>query len=115
MAAGRISLALISRGRAWAGWSIAWIVRVAVTRGLNGGAATVGASAGLRQHLSVQARERHCNLFARRVWLERLQRLGDSLENGGLHLSGLKGSGYGKSATTTINERPLVLEPRMWG
>ena len=87
MAAGRISLAQSAAVGHGLGGSIAWIVLVAVTRGLSGGAATVGASAGPPTDLGVQARGRYCNLFARRVWLKQLQRLGDSLENGRVCIS----------------------------
>ena len=36
----------------------------------------------LRQQLSLQARERYLTLFSRDLWLQQLQRLGDSIETG---------------------------------
>ena len=41
----------------------------------------------LRQQLNLQARERYLNLFARDVWLQQLQRLGDSEQTGKVSFS----------------------------
>ena len=88
MAAGRISLAF-NQPRSGMGWvgqlpGLSWSQS---PEGLTEVLQRLAHQPAFRQHLSVQARERYCNLFARRVWLERLQRLGDSLENGRVCIS----------------------------
>ena len=88
MAAGRISLAF-NQPRSGMGWvgqlpGLSWSQS---PEGLTEVLQRLADQPVLRQHLSVQARERYCTLFARRVWLKQLQRLGDSLENGRVCIS----------------------------
>lgn len=83
MAAGRISLAFEQprSGMSWVGQlpGLPWSQS---REGLAGVLQRLADQPVLRQKLSVQARERYCTLFARRVWLYKLQQLGDLVEGG---------------------------------
>ena len=88
MAAGRIALAFDQprSGMGWVGqlpglpWSQSPKDLAAVLQ-------LLADQPALRQKLSAQARERYCALFARGVWLQELQRLGDSVETGKVCIS----------------------------
>ena len=88
MAAGRISLAfdLPRSGMGWVGqlsgfsWSQSPDGLVEVLQRLADQPA-------LRHRLSAQSRERYCTLFARGVWLQKLQLLGDAMETGKVSIS----------------------------
>lgn len=88
MAAGRIALAF-DQQRSGMGW-VGQLPGLSWSQSPEGLAEVLQRLADqpvLRQHLSVLARERYCTLFARRVWLEQLQQLGDSLGNGKVCIS----------------------------
>ena len=83
MAAGRIALAF-NQPRSGVGW-VAQLPELAWSQSPVGMAEVLQRLAdqpALRQKLSEQSRDRYLTLFARGVWLQQLQRLGDSLENG---------------------------------
>ena len=88
MASGRIALAfdLPRSGMGWVGrlpglpWS-------QTPEGLPEVLQRLAYQPGLRQQLSVQSRERYRTLFARRVWLQKLQCLGDAMETGKVCIS----------------------------
>ena len=88
MAAGRIALAfdLPRSGMGWVGrlTDISWSQ---TPEGLADVLQRLGDQPALRQRLGEQSRERYRNLFARAVWLETLQWLGDAMETGKVCIS----------------------------
>lgn len=88
MAAGRIALAF-DQPRSGMGWvgrlpGLPWSQ---TPEGLPEVLQRLAYQPGLRQQLSVQSRERYRTLFARRVWLQKLQCLGDAMETGKVCIS----------------------------
>ena len=88
MAAGRIALAfdLPRSGMGWVGQlpGISWSKS---PEGLAEVLQRLGDQPDLRQRLSAQSRERYRMLFARGVWLQQLQLLGDAMETGKVSIS----------------------------
>ena len=83
MAAGRIALAF-DQPRSGMGWvgqlpGLPWSQS---PEGLAEVLQRLADQPALRQQLGLQARDRYRTLFAREVWLQQLQRLGDSVETG---------------------------------
>ena len=83
MAAGRIALAF-DQPRSGMGWvgqlpGLPWSQS---PEGLAEVLQRLADQPALRQQLGLQARDRYRTLFARGVWLQQLQRLGDSMETG---------------------------------
>ena len=88
MAAGRIALAF-DQPRSGMGW-VGQLPGLSWTQSPEGLAEVLQRLAdqpALRQQLSVQARKRYRTLFARGVWLQQLQRLGDPVETGKVSIS----------------------------
>ena len=83
MAAGRISLAfdLPRSGMSWVG-RLPGLLWSQSPEGLAEVLQRLADQPALRQKLCEQARQRYCKLFARRVWLHKLQQLGDLTESG---------------------------------
>ena len=83
MAAGRISLAfdLPRSGMSWVG-RLPGLLWSQSPEGLAEVLQRLADQPALRQKLCVQARQRYFKLFARRVWLHKLQQLGDLTESG---------------------------------
>ena len=88
MAAGRIPLAfdLPRSGMGWVGQlsDFPWSRR---PEGLAAALQSLADQPALRQRLSAQSRERYRTLFARGVWLQKLQWLGDAMETGKVCIS----------------------------
>ena len=88
MAAGRIALAF-DRPRSGMGWvgqlpDFPWSQK---PEGLAEALQRLADQPALRQRLSAQSRERYRTLFARGVWLQKLQWLGDAMETGKVCIS----------------------------
>ena len=83
MAAGRIALAFDCprSGMSWVG-SLSGLPWSRSTEGLAEVLHRLAVHPGLRQQLCLQARQRYCKLFARRVWLHKLQQLVVPTESG---------------------------------
>ena len=83
MAAGRISLAFDQplSGMSWVG-RLPGLLWSRSPEGLADVLQRLADQPILRQKLCVQARERYCELFARSVWLRKLEQLGDLVESG---------------------------------
>ena len=83
MASGRIALAFDQprSGMSWVG-SLSGLDWSHSPQGLSEVLQRLADQPALRQKLCVQSRERYCALFAREVWLQQLQRLGDLVERG---------------------------------
>ncbi len=88
MAAGRIALAF-DQPRSGMGWvgQLSGFQWSQSPEGLAEVLQRLADQPGLRQRLSVQSRERYRTLFARGVWLQKLQWLGDAMETGKVCIS----------------------------
>ena len=88
MAAGRIALAfdLPRSGMGWVG-QLSGFSWTQSPEGLAEALQRLGDQPALLQRLSAESRERYRTLFARGVWLQQLQRLGDAMETGKVCIS----------------------------
>ena len=88
MAAGRIALAF-DQPRSGMGWvgRLSGLPWSQTPEGLVEVLQRLADKPALRQKLSAQSRERYCMLFARRVWLKRLEQLGYPLGTGKVCIS----------------------------